>query len=54
MLNKMLKLKAAFHVLADHIRSSTIIIADGGALQMKAAGMYYVKLFAALHYLRKN
>ena len=49
-----MKLQAAFHVLADHIRSSAMIISDGCSHQMKDVDTYYVKLFAALHYLHKS
>ncbi len=37
-------LKAAFHVLADHIRSSTLIIADGGAPSNEGRGYVVRKI----------
>ena len=37
-------LKAAFHVLADHIRSSTMIIADGGAPSNEGRGYVLRKI----------
>lgn len=38
------ELKAAFHVLADHIRSSTMIIADGGAPSNEGRGYVLRKI----------
>ncbi|MDZ4151781.1 alanine--tRNA ligase, partial [Methylicorpusculum sp.] len=37
-------LKAAFHVLADHVRSSTMIIADGGAPSNEGRGYVLRKI----------
>ena len=36
--------QAAFHVLADHIRSSTMIIADGGAPSNEGRGYVLRKI----------
>ncbi len=42
--NKIALIQAAFHVLADHIRSSTMIIADGGAPSNEGRGYVLRKI----------